>query len=191
MNYKVLVAAALAAVVVQASALDESLPSPWFKNGQQPALDACKAGVDTDLEKRGTRNITLRCEEAPGGGFVGVMQNFAASDYLGKRLRFSALVKVEGVEDWAGLWMRVDDKDKPSAAFDNMQNRPIKGSSDWTPYSVVLDASPNAQGVFFGVILIGQGQVWVSDLRLEVVAEYVMPTSRTLQSRPGNLELAR
>jgi hypothetical protein len=190
MNYKVLVAAALAAVVVQASAFDESLPAPWFKNGQNPALDVCKAGVDADLEKRGTRNMTLKCDEK-ADGFVGVMQNFAATDYTDKRIRFSALVKVEGVEDRAGLWVRVDDKDRSGASFDNMNDRPIKGTSDWTPYSVVLDASPNAQGIFFGVILIGKGQLWISDLRFEVVKEDVVLTGRPQRSQPGNLELAR
>jgi len=192
MNYKALIAATLAATVavVQANALDESVPAPWFKNGQGPAAAECKAGIDTDLEKKGTPNLTLQCAMVEDG-FVGVMQNFSASDYLGKRVRFSALVKSQGVEGWAGLWMRIDEAGHPGVAFDNMQGRPIKGTSDWTPYSVVLDVSPNAAGVFFGVLMSGKGQVWITDLRFDVVGADVATTGATQSNKPGNLSLSR
>jgi len=196
MNYKALIAAALAAtvVVVQASTLDESVPKPWFKNGADPAAKICKAGIDTAIESAGTPNLTLRCDTKEGG-FVGVMQNFIANDYVGKRVRFSALVRATGVEDWAGLWMRIDDKDRPNSAFDNMQNRPITGTSDWTPYSVVLDVSTKAQGIYFGVLMTGKGQVWISDLRFDVVGDDVPSTDqlsgKSGLSKPGNLSLSR
>ena len=108
MNYKVLIAATLAAVVAQASTVDESVPEPWLKNGQSPARDECMAGVDPELEQGGTPNLTLKCDSTLEG-FVGIMQSFSAENYLDKRLRFSALVKSEGIEGWGGLWMRVDD----------------------------------------------------------------------------------
>jgi hypothetical protein len=41
-------------------------------------------------------------------GFGTLMQDFRAKQYVGKRVRFSAFVKSENVEGWAGLWMRVD-----------------------------------------------------------------------------------
>jgi len=81
MNYRALIAATLAAtvVVVQAGTLDDSIPKPWFKNGADPAAKICKAGVDTAIEKAGTPNLSLRCDTREEG-FVGVMQNFIASD---------------------------------------------------------------------------------------------------------------
>jgi hypothetical protein len=190
MNYKVLIAAALAATVVQARDVDPSLPQPWFKNGQPPAAEKCATGVDAEIETRGTPNLTVKCD-APYEGFVGIMQNFAADKYRGQRVRFSALVKSEGVEDWGGLWMRVDDVDKPGASFDNMQRRPIKGTMDWAPYAVVLDASSKAQGIFFGFLLSGKGQIWISDLRFEVVGNDIRPTGQALSTQPGNLNLTR
>jgi hypothetical protein len=190
MNYKVLIAATLVATVVQARDVDPSLPQPWFKNGQPPAAQQCAAGVDAEIEARGTPNLTLKCD-AKYEGFVGIMQAFAADNYRGQRLRFSALVKSEGVEDWGGLWMRVDDVDKPGASFDNMQRRPVKGTTEWTPYAVVLDASTKAQGVFFGFLLSGRGQLWISDLRFEVVGTDVPLTGQVTSSEPGNLQLTR
>jgi hypothetical protein len=91
--------------------------------------------------------------------------------------------------------MRIDDKDRPNTAFDNMQNRAITGTSDWTPYSVVLDVSEKASGVFFGTLMIGKGQVWISDLRFDVVGADV-PSTDVLggkggSTKPGNLSLSR
>jgi hypothetical protein len=190
MNYKVLVAATLVATVVSAAEVDTQLPQPWFKNGAPPAAEQCLAGVDAALEARGTPNITLKCDSEVEG-FVGAMQNFAANNYRGQRIRFSALIKGEGVEGWGGIWMRVDDVNKPGASFDNMAERAVKGTADWTPYSIVLDASNEAQGIYFGTLMSGKGQLWISDLRFEVVGTDVPVTGRTASAAPGNLQLAR
>jgi hypothetical protein len=190
MNYKVLIAAALVAAVAQANDVDTKLPQSWFKNGQPPAADKCLAGVDADLEARGTLNITLQCAEQLDG-FVGAMQSFAANKYRGQRIRFSAQIKSKNLDGWGGIWMRVDDTDKPGASFDNMQGRPVKGTTDWTPYSVVLDASDKAQGIFFGTLMIGKGQLWISDLRFEVVSHDTPLTGQATANEPGNLQLAR
>lgn len=191
MNYKVLFAATLVAVVAQASTVDESVPAPWFKNGQSPARDECLAGVDSELARAGTPNLTLKCDD-PGEGFVGIMQSFSADNYLGKRVRFSALAKSEDIEGYGGLWMRVDDVGGGSSAFDNMQDRGIEGTTDWTPYSVVLDVSQEAQGIFFGILMPGTGQLWITNVNFEIVDEYVPTTGRRQRAtEPGNLELAR
>ena len=198
MIWRILAIGALAASTAQAGEIGEA-PKPWHKNGMQPAVAECGGGVDSALEASGTVNLTLKCN-ATVDGFVGVMQRLDPDPYRNRRLRFSALVKTEGIEGWGGLWMRVDDVDKPGAAFDNMQNRPLKGTSDWTSYSVVLDASSNAKGVFFGTLMSGRGQLWISDWRLEIVGTDVPTTALTpqtagpapaLQPGPSNLELAR
>lgn len=198
MIWRIVMIGALATSTAQAGEIGEA-PKPWFKNGGPPAVTQCDGGVDSALEASGTANLTLKCDETVNG-FVGVMQRLDPDPYRNRRLRFSALVKTEGVEGWGGLWMRVDDVDKPGAAFDNMQNRPLKGTSDWTSYSVVLDASSNAQGVFFGTLMAGKGQLWISDWRLEIVGADVPTTGLTpkragpapdARSGPSNLELAR
>jgi hypothetical protein len=67
----------------------------------------------------------------------------------------------------------------------------VKGTADWTPYSVVLDASADAQGIFFGILMSGEGQMWISDVRFEVVDSSVSSTGSTPRTEPGNLELTR
>ena len=196
MIWRMLAIGALATSAAHAGEIGEA-PKPWRKNGAAPAVAECGGGVDSTLAASGTANLTLKCE-ATVNGFVGVMQRVDPDLYRSRRVRFSALVKTENVEGWGGLWMRVDDVDKPSAAFDNMQDRALKGTSDWTSYSVVLEASSNAQGVFFGTLMSGKGQLWIRDWRIEIVGPDVPTTAMNVPGQPvagptgpGNLELAR
>ena len=188
---RTLVAMILAPIVAVAGPLEETIPEPWFKNGATPAKDQCLAGIDTEVEDSGSPNLSLKCAEAVEG-FVGIMQSFAADNYLGKRLRFSALVKSEEIEGgWGGLWMRVDGRDHKITAFDNMQNRSIKGTTDWTRHLVVLDVSEEATDVSFGTLMSGKGQLWIADLKLEPVDRETPTTDRKKPLEPGNLELKR
>jgi hypothetical protein len=110
-----------------------------------------------------------------------------AADFRGKRVRFSAALKSEGVERSAGLWMRVDVKEK-SVAFDNMTRRPVKGTQPWTVYSVVLDVDPSATNIVFGMLLSGKGALWLDGARLEEVSREVPVTDMMKPpSGPRNL----
>ena len=52
----------------------------------------------------------------------------------GKRIRLSGHARSKDVSDWAGLWMRVDGPKGEPLAFDNMQQRPIKGTGEFADY---------------------------------------------------------
>jgi hypothetical protein len=85
------------------------------------------------------------------------------------------------------------DEAKKSLAFDNMQSRPVKGTRDWQRYEVVLDVAPEAKKIAMGVLLDGEGTLWVSDMNLEVVPTSVPTTDMmTDQKRgPENLRFQR
>ena len=57
-----------------------------------------------------------------------------------------------------------------------MQQRAIKGTTDWTRYEIVLDVPDEAQRLAFGILLAGGGQVWMDDLKFEVVPTTVKTT---------------
>ncbi|MEM9409698.1 MAG: M56 family metallopeptidase [Planctomycetota bacterium] len=91
------------------------------------------------------------------------------NQYLGKQIRFSGYLKsdLEG-QAWAGLWMRVDVKGK-RPEFDNMNKRPVKGTTDWTQYSIVLDVPEEATNINFGFLMAGAGTLWGDDLQVTVL----------------------
>ncbi|MDE1191299.1 MAG: DUF3472 domain-containing protein [Arachidicoccus sp.] len=106
------------------------------------------------------------------------MKYIFADKFVGKRIRLSGYLKSKNVKDWAGFWLRVDKAGSTEPlAFDNMQNRGIKGATNWTKYEIVLDVSSNASGIAYGALLTGDGQIWFdSTVNLEVVDKTVSTT---------------
>lgn len=168
----------------------ETLPAGWFMAGSKPK--DYEAGVTADAGD-GRAAAYLRSRVA-SVGFGTIMQQFKADAYRGQRLRLSALVRSEEVERWAGLWMRVDGTSRSSIAFDNMQDRAITGTTDWTRHAVVLDvAERESARIAFGVLLDGPGKLWITDVRVEAVGLDVPATggARLLPDHPINLDFGQ
>ena len=130
---------------------------------------------DVVLNKKPSACVTSLINEPKGFGVIN--QAISADDYLGKRLKLSGYLKTKNVKDWAGLWMRVDGHDSV-LAFDNMENRPVKGTADFQPYSIVLDVPMNSKEIKIGAMLAGSGTVWVSNLALDAVSKDVPTTHK-------------
>jgi hypothetical protein len=160
----------------------------WFKAGSHPAH--YDMGADRTVVLNGKSSGFIKSNRPDPEGFGTYMQMFDASDYRGKRMQFSASVKTENVDNWASLWMRVDGESKP-IAFDNMQKRQIKGTQNWTRYSIVLDVdSVKATKIAFGVMLSGKGSVWIDNVRFEPVGENVPVTDMLKETSKGPRNLS-
>src|SRR5207247_8549953 len=107
--------------------LQAAAPQGWFVAGSRPA--AYQSGLDVSAVHNFHPSAYLKATHSVIQGFGTLMQHITATQYLGKRVCFSALVRTEDAQDWAAPWMRVDKGSHP-VAFNNMQNRPIKGTSD-------------------------------------------------------------
>lgn len=86
--------------------------------------------------------------------------------YKGKKIKLTGYIKTENVTDgYAGLWMRID----PSVGFDNMNNRGIKGTTDWKKYEIELDLKPSqAKKIVIGGMLQGKGKMWIDNLEVTI-----------------------
>jgi hypothetical protein len=167
----------------------DPLPDGWFTAGSSPAEYAAGLLPRTSAYD-GKRVIRLRCRAATApGGFGTIMQSFDAARYRGRRVRFSSVVQGQEVSDWAGAWLRIDAADG-ARALDNMNNRPLRGSTGWTEAANVLDVGEDAVSVHFGVLLAGAGAVDLARPRFEVVGTDVPVTisRRTLAAGPQGLD---
>jgi hypothetical protein len=159
----------------------------WDKWGEDP--NSYEIGVDQNERYRGKPSGYIKSIKEPRG-FGSIKQAFQANIYRGKRLKMAACAKSNNVEGWAGLWMRVDgpSRTERTLAFDNMEDRPITGSTGWTSYQIVLDIPENSVAIAFGVLLVGPGQLWTTDFRFEVVDMNVLTTpSQNYPEKPINL----
>jgi hypothetical protein len=145
----------------------------WFVN--EESLRDYEFSPDHHIKHGGESGVYIKSISLRSA--AGVLRQTIKSDhYRGKRVRFSGYVRSEVSEGWAGLWMRVDGEHGQRLGLDNMQNRPIKGTTDWTKYEIVLDVPVNSIALTFGVVLAGKGEVWADDLRIEAARPDV-PTS--------------
>jgi hypothetical protein len=167
---------------VQGPADLEPLPAPWRITGNRAA--DYEAGILPGSmygEDRVAR-LRLRPSVAEPAGFGALVQVIAAPRYLGRRVRYSAVLRTHEVTDWAGLWLRVDG---PSGilGLDNMQDRSLRGTAEWTEAAIVLDVPEQARQLLFGALLSGAGAVDLARLRFEEVSADT-PSTVTIPSLP-------
>jgi len=142
------------------------LPEGWAAgigkgvSGIQP--DA-KLRVDSSIKQEGKYALSIEFNGA--GEFVSVVHvNHKKAD--ASNIKLSGYLKTEGVKGRAGLWMRIDGKDR-AVAFDNMQARPVSGTTDWKQYEITLPYDrEEAERINVGALLVGSGRIWIDNFRI-------------------------
>lgn len=169
----------------------QSVPEGWHIAGSRPS--DYTAGTIGDAGCHGKASAYLASREGASDGFGTLMQTFSAEQFLGKQVRMTGFVRAESVEGRAGLWMRVDGKERASLSFDNMQLRPITGTMPWQRYEIVLDVPAESASISFGILLGGKGKVYVDDFSFDKVALSVETTriAKRLPATPVNLAFER
>ncbi|MCC7307478.1 MAG: hypothetical protein IT173_07925 [Acidobacteria bacterium] len=158
-------------------------PTGWGKTGTEPKN--YEMHLDTSVKRSGNSSAVIRSTASvTKDGFAAFIQSIKPDEFRGKRLRLSGYLKSEGVADWGGLWLRIDAAD-PSIMleFDNMENRPVKGTSDWKKYEIVLDVPSEAAEIVYGFLLSGKGQVWADDIQLEEVGKDAVKTGSPIDPK--------
>jgi len=184
MDYRVFLAAPLAALAVSASGADTlQVPQGWFAGSSYafPQGSTYEAGLATDLPPGQARALTVRPLGKRTGNDIGTIGQMVMG-YAGKRVRFSAQVKATGVDGWAGLvigsgfippYLRPqmgEDGGPPALA--------APGCAQWCDVSVVADIPADSEGASnVALALIGNGQVWARGFKVEVVGTDVPVSS--------------
>lgn len=69
--------------------------------------------------------------------------------FRGARLRMSGYMKTEHALS-AQMWMQVDGPAKTILAFDDMDSRPVTGTTEWKRYEIVLEVPQDSFAIAFG-----------------------------------------
>ena len=137
-----------------------ALPPGWV--GITPETDFCDDKVFHGGASAGRIDRTAQSKATLSGFSATLPMSFE-----GKAIELRGFLKTENVEGGAGLWMREDDGTQ-TVARDAMEDRPVRGTTDWTEYTIRLPVSAAGRTLFFGALLWGTGKVWVDDLQLLV-----------------------
>ncbi len=88
--------------------------------------------------------------------------------FKGKKIVLKGFVKTEDAAS-VGLWMRLDGEGGGDNGFDNMMDRPIKGTTDWKEYAIELDYDGEVVSkIVVGGLIIGKGKMWMDDLSISI-----------------------
>lgn len=158
--------------------IEPVIPPPWRLYGPvdgTPAYDFI-GGLDLQIKRSGSRSACFLSVEASNDDHARWTQRFKADRWRGKRVRFSAYLKSHKLGQWGGAWMRIDTDTKQSYAFDDCEDHPLTGTTDWTLFEVVLDVPDNAAVIYLGAHMFGRGQVWMDDCVFEEVGDDVNAT---------------
>lgn len=177
------------ALTLMAFTLNDSLPDGWIKAGSDPAH--YEMGVDGGTVMEGSVAAYIESLEGDAKGFGTLMQSCSAAEFKGSKVKFTGYLKTENVSAWAGLWLRVDGREggKP-LSFDNMQDRALKGTADWTYCEIILEVPENSHTLNFGALLVGNGKIWFDALKFEKVPDDAPSTAKPdtpLLKKPTNI----
>ena len=181
-----------ATILVTATILNaqSNIPNGWFAAGNNNS--EYDIGIDNTTVQNGKSSIFIKSKSPEQNNFGNLMQTISAENYLGKRLKLSGFVKTEKVDGWSGLWMRIDGENNEQLGFDNMRNRSIKGTTEWKNCAIVLDIPENSKSINYGILLGGEGKVWIDNIKIEEVDRSVavtnLSTVNKLPKYPINLD---
>jgi hypothetical protein len=148
----------------------------WFADTADGVFEI---GIDEEEKHSGhASGYVQSLRKPPAEKFGNLCQWFDADEYRGKHLKMTAWMKTKLDSGSARLWVRVDGDWGSSRrdSFDNMDDRPIKGTNDWQPYSIVVDVPDSSTRIFFGAFLLGTGKIWLDDVTIEPVSKDVPVT---------------
>ena len=112
--------------------------------------------------------ILFQNMEVRSNDFGSLMQRCPAKYLAGKVIRFEGEVKTKNITGWAGLWLRADGDTIPTLFFDNMNNRPIRGTTAWKRYVIDAQLPEETAWLNYGIVLSGRGMMWADNFHLSV-----------------------
>ena len=143
----------------------------------QPSASNYEIALENNKESADHDVITVKSIQSSGTGLGATLtKNIVADFYRGKTVKMTGYIKSDKVRIKAGFWMRIDYYGVLELASDYMKNRPVKGSTDWTKYEIVLFVPIDATQISYGVSLVGKGQIWFKEMSLEIVDNSVAET---------------
>ena len=180
MDWKILAAAPLAAVLLVASAAPLAPLNGWSSGSTGNTSAAYRMGIDTALQFQGQRSVSVQSQSGlvrPDSHGAVIQYGYG---YAGKRVRFSGWLRSSDVAGWAGAFLRIEPDGaerffgsrRPDLKEDDLPFGAGGASSldRWTEVSIVADVpnTPTAM-VAMGAMVVGEGKVWLSAMRFEEV----------------------
>ncbi len=123
-------------------------------------------GTEATGTEPGSMSGYLKAQVPQPLGFADLRQAILADDFLGRTARLSAEIKTAGVEQQAGLYLRVVDPGRTGTPEEREQVT-FQGTQNWAHSETQIEVPTDSVFLLFGMSLTGKGQIWMRNVRLE------------------------
>jgi erythromycin esterase len=148
-------------------------PADWHV---RPKLGRYDFQIVTSEERPHAGRRSAMISRAPGRHYGEVVGSFGqrldAAGYRGKRIRLRAAARADTSGAGNLAWLRLSITKRgfgPQAtAFDSADKYPVT-SAEWRVYEIVADVPQDADAIYYGLALVGDGKAWLDSVTVEVV----------------------
>lgn len=92
------------------------------------------------------------------------------SALYGKHIRVTFWLKTRDVRGWVGTFVIIQGMDGRHMQYDDMSDRPVRGTTDWQQYKIVTDLPDEPCIIYFGPDLYGPGELWADDFQIDLAS---------------------
>ena len=92
----------------------------------------------------------------------------SASALYGKHVRITGWIKTKDVRGWGSAFVIILGVSGRHLQYDDMSNRPIRGTTDWQRIEIITDLPDEMCFVYFGPDLYGPGELWADDFQIDL-----------------------
>jgi hypothetical protein len=141
-------------------------PEGWFSFQHAGPL-SYKYTVDATERRSGERS--LRIDNTGPEIYGAIAQGVDARPWKGKDARLTAWVKTRGADDNGVVLTLLALQSGATVAQNFMPDAPIKGTTDWKRYTIMLPLPSSTDKLEVGMMLRGRGSAWLDDVELEIL----------------------
>jgi hypothetical protein len=144
------------------------LPAGWLADGMLDRYQLYRDGGGWN----GYPMVVVRATKAADtSSWAWAYSTFRADRYRGVRVRYSAMVKTDVGEGWAGVWIQTEHglQPTPRPAVERLAGQVPSGVAPWRRYAMVVDVPSNADTITFGCLVSGRGTVVCADASIQEV----------------------
>jgi hypothetical protein len=147
----------------------------WWLRGD--GRDEYSFGRDTVVAHEGRPSVAMAPRGLPSGVYGGLVRDWDATPWRGRRVRVSAWVRSEAVTMVGEFSVSVSSTASPAKAPPRqMASRRLAPSSDFASYQLELVVPPDALAVSLAVGVAGPGKIWVEGGRIDPADAAVPPS---------------
>jgi hypothetical protein len=154
----------------------DSLPNGWMHWGRDYSIK-----IDSTVKHSGKYSLLIEPGYYTNSTSSGTCAFAIPSIYTGKYVTVKCWLKLQDVaKKPAGVFLRLDGEGG-TLALDYNQ---VKGTNDWTLYTVTLFLSEKTQTIYIGATHWGTGKMWIDDFEVYIDTKDI---AKAKLKKPSNL----